>query len=166
MGKACLLPPEENESSSVKKHDICLLDAYLSLLWTDENSKTTKSESMPESSDLHNPDETQEHLLINAIMLYCSSLPAISFTLSIITSLGEDSFQHRYAQEEKWLQVINLFQILFWLDFIVQLLCQLSSGISFLKVYSILVVSIINIFKHSHIILLSKLAISITLNKN
>lgn len=100
MGKACLLPPEENESSSVKKH-ICLLYAYLSLLWTDENSKTTKSESMPESSGPHNPDETQEHLLINATMLYCNSLPAISFALSIITSLGEHSFQHRYSQEEK-----------------------------------------------------------------
>lgn len=59
-GESMLIAPEENKSSSVKKHDICLLYAYLSLSWTEENSKTTKSESMPESSGPHNPDETQE----------------------------------------------------------------------------------------------------------
>ena len=58
--ESMLFTPEENKSISVKKHANCLLYAYLSLSWTEENSKTTKSESMTMTSGPHNPDDTQE----------------------------------------------------------------------------------------------------------
>lgn len=54
-----LIAPEENELTAQLRSMIFVFSCSFITVVTEENSKTTKSESMPESSGPHNPDEIQ-----------------------------------------------------------------------------------------------------------